>query len=830
MTDYLPVDDIRADFEQALGNRAPVIVTAPTGSGKSTRLPLWMDEALDGPILVVEPRRVACRSLAEWLSQQRGERVGATIGYTVRFDDRTSDETRVQFATTGVVLRMLDERGDWPFAGVLIDEFHERSWQVDLILAILRQRLARGDDFELALTSATLDAPELADELDATLLEATGRTYPVDIGYWGEPAAPSAKGLDGRVRDAVAQALSDDPEGDVLVFLPGKGEISDCESALGALKSSHEFEAVQVHGGLQSHQMGRALDQSHQVRRVYLATNVAETSLTLPGVTTVIDSGLARMMIHRGGRSALARVPIAEDSMDQRAGRAGRVRPGRCIRVWSRRFRPSTTTEPELERIELDDMMLHAGSAGMDIEHFEEAPWVTQPPQFAVDAARERLRRIGGFDAGGGLTQKGRRLAELPVDCHDARILIDADGATAALACDLVALLQLNGRLVLGGGGRDVHRARAELAAGLDNEVFVQAAFLRHGHSRRHRLHGGALDEARKTSSSLRSLFGLSATSPTDDDLDFPSTHAFASHLLGRVPEAAFVVRKRALKRRKGGKPRPGRSEPWGNGDVELSVWPYEPPRLEHEDAPDAPVAGLVLDHFWLGDGGTGVRGNGSLVVPCTYDQLADAGLGEQSVGRVRKLGGQPPRFVAEIERELAGVKISSREEALFGRRLCEAVADFVYENRYLKGVGARILDALHLWNLLARWPEPERYWRDEPAPEPAEYLIERLETLGLTSSDELILIEPEDLIPDLEDILGIAGYDLDAYRDDFPRTWEHMGREYECGVQVSSRKIMLEPANKKAKRGKDPNPQHLPRFRGFSVYFRNASRVVPLR
>ncbi|MGM0558121.1 MAG: helicase-related protein, partial [Myxococcota bacterium] len=608
MTQSLPVDEIRPDFEEALASGSPVIITAPTGSGKSTRLPLWMDESLDGPILVVEPRRVACRSLAQWLSKGRGEKVGQTIGYTVRFDDRTSDETRVRFATTGVVLRMLDEQSEWPFAGVLIDEFHERSWQVDLILALLRQRRRGGEDFSLVLTSATLEAQQLAAELDAELLEATGRTYPVDISYWGEPAAPSRHDLEHRVRDAVEKTLERDPDGDILVFLPGKGEIADCESALGALSGDHAFDAVPVHGGLQSHQMGKALDQSHMTRRVYLATNVAETSLTLPGVTTVIDSGLARMKIHRGGRSALALVPIARDSMDQRAGRAGRVQEGRCIRLWSRRFRPSEVTQPELERIELDDMMLHAGACGIPVDAFEAAPWVTQPPTFAAEQARDRLIAVGAFRRDGELTEKGRRLAMLPVDGHDARMLIDARGAMASFACDLVALLQLNGRLVLGTGNHDVHRARAKLAGSLDNEVHVHVAYLRRGDSRRHKLHGGALDEARKTSSSLRDLLELDAREPTRDASALPSTREAAEYLLERVPEAGFVLRERALRRRSGGRSRPGRSEPWANGQVELSVWPYEPPRPEGEDPPKAPVAGLILDHFWLGDSGTSVR------------------------------------------------------------------------------------------------------------------------------------------------------------------------------------------------------------------------------
>jgi ATP-dependent helicase HrpB len=837
---HLPVDEVRDQFVAALGTNEPIVLTAPTGSGKSTRLPLWMAEELDGPVLVVEPRRVACRSLAGWLSEQRGEPVGTSIGYTVRFDDKTSKQTEVVFATTGVALRMLSRSGetgerDFRFAGVLVDEFHERSWQVDLILAIIRSRRSAGDKIPLVITSATLDAASLQDVLGAKVIEASGRAYPVDIEYVGEPKAPNRRDLDKRVTAAVKQALDGDPDGDVLVFLPGKGEIADCESALSKAVAERGAEAVAVHGGLPAHRMKQALGRSKNKRRVYLSTNVAETSVTLPGVTTVIDSGLARMRIHRGGRTALALVPIANDSMDQRAGRAGRVRPGRCIRLWSERFRPQEVTAPEIERIELDDVLLHAGVCGLEGERLEQAPWVTEPPEFALEGATERLVGVGAFDAQKRITDKGKKLAELPVDGHDARMLIGVTDRgvakeMAGMACDLVALLQLNSPLMLSTGDRDVHRARAEACRGLENEVYVEIEMLRRGDPRRHKLHHSALAEARKVASSLRELVGAPSKSPTRDDHEFPDPEVFAAYLLERIPETAFVLRERAKRRRDGNKARPGRSEPWGNGQVELSLWPYSPPRPEHEDQPDSPVAGLVLDTFWIGDGATGVRGHGRMMLPCTYDQLADAGRGDETIGRVELRGGRNPRIVALVQRELAGVAISSRHEGLRGRRLCEAAAELILENRLFKGAADAVRDDLHLWGIIGEWPEEERHWTEGSPPSPVDYLADRLEMLGLRSSQELALLEGDDLRPDLTEELGVPGYELERFEEDFPRLWEHMGCVYECLPQPKTRKIILEPANKKAKRGKDPKGTHLPRFRGFSVYFRNASRVVPVR
>lgn len=856
----LPVDEIRADFLDALDASKPTIVTAPTGSGKSTRLPLWMADACvanERPILVVEPRRVACRSLAAWLSEQRGEKVGQSIGYRVRFDDRTSAHTEVIFATTGVALRMLaaqEEADESRFSGVLIDEFHERSWQVDLIAAILLARAKSAQNrCPLVITSATLDVAALtrqlrAHGLTARHLEARGRSYPVDIRYLDTPAAPSAQGLERRVADAVRRAAQRDSEsttsdgegGDILVFLPGKGEITTCMHALSGVAKQFNLDPVAVHGGLPPDRMKRALARSKDQRRVYLSTNVAETSVTLPGVTCVIDSGLARMRIHRGGRSALALVPIAKDAMDQRAGRAGRVRPGRCIRLWSQRFSPAPTTTAEVERIELDDVLLHAGVCGLDGAAFDRAPWITEPPAFAVAQARARLSTAGALDPAHQMTPKGRQLAKLPVDGHAARMLIGADDATAGVACDLVALLQLNRGLLSPTSSPDAHHQRATLLDGVDNEVFAEIATLRAGDPRRHDLHASALSEARKVATSLREWVGAPIIDPTRDTLDFPPTADFARYLLARVPETACVLRQRALKRRAAQKTQPGQPEPWSNGELELSVWPYQPPR--RADAPaqkpaDAPVAGLVLDHFWLGDTGTGVRGIGRMLLPCSYRALADAGLGQESVGQAQILQKNgAPHIVALVERDLAGVVISSREEALRGPNLIAIVSNFILAGRnfpggLLKNAGTQLRDDLHLWQVLADWPEPERYWEHVEAPQtPDDFLQAQLQTLGLQSAEELALLETHDLRPDLADTLGITAYDLERFADDFPRQWEHMGQRYRCDVQAGARKVVLEPADKKTRKAPDPNPAHLPRFRGFSVYYRNASRVVKLR
>ena len=839
----LPVDEARDDFDEAVADGRPLVVVAPTGSGKSTRLPLWLADDRDGTVLVVEPRRVACRSLANYLSDVIGESVGDTIGYRVRFDDTTSSKTRIVFATTGIAIRMLAGDGTDGFSAVILDEFHERGWEVDLITAVMLDAIER-DDYggDLILTSATVDAADVAQQISAQVVEARGRSYPVDISYRDRPPAPTSDKLASRVCSAVEDVVTgaDDDGGDILVFLPGKGEISDCKSALRPAADRHDLDLMSVHGRLPPRRLSRAFSAHDGNRRVFLSTNVAETSLTLPGVTTVIDSGLVRMRIHRGGRTALALVPIAEDSMDQRAGRAGRVRPGRCIRLWSRRFQPDSETRPEIERTELDDVLLRAARCGLDGERFDEATWITEPPEFAVQKARTRLRRMGAIDGDHCLTERGRRMGELPVDGDEARILLDPPDDLAGTCADLVALLQMGRDLLLDrryvdGPFERVKQARTEMLQGIDDEVYVQLHCLRFGDPKRHGLHRGRLREARRIARSLRKRAGANPIDPTDDR-DFAHRDDLADYLLQRIPESAFVVRSRALKRRRDGKAKRGRSEPWGNGDIELAIWPFEPPVIDHtsDDERDDPVAGLVLDHFWLGNDGIGVRGTGRMVLPCTYNQLLGANIGDVEIDEVRAGHRHGTPYVrAAVERSHAGVVLDRDEEPLRGEQLWPAAAQAIIDGNILHPAGEKVLDDLHIWDIMARWPDRDldKNWEsDSPPPPPQDYIADRLQKLGVESDTDLMLVEPEDLRPDLVDELQTYRFEVESMAEDFPRIWSHQGCRYRCDVSPTAQKVVLTPLDKTTRRSGEPDARYVPRFRGFKVIYRNDSRVVPVR
>ncbi|MEO0479206.1 MAG: helicase-related protein [Planctomycetota bacterium] len=819
----LPIDDIRPDFERALDASSRLVVTAETGAGKSTCVPVWLAERFDGPILVVEPRRVACHALADFLAGQRGEAVGGFFGSRVRFSDRSSRETRVLFCTPGVALRILADAERTP-AAIVVDEFHERSWQMDLVVAAAAS-LPRLKNVPLILTSATIDAEAAAGTLGAETLHAKGRTFPVEVLYAGDSIEPHTRDIGPRTANTIARALQDHP-GDVLVFLPGMREIRAVESALGRGPE----EVLVVHGSQPPEAMRRVF-QSSKRRRVYLSTNVAETSITLPGVRVVIDSGLAKTRLHRAGRAVLATTAISDASMQQRAGRAGRVAAGVCIRMWSDRFQPEPYQRPEIERIELDDLMLQAAEFGLVGEAFASALWVTQPPEFAVERAVQRLAGLEAVDAQG-MTQRGRDLARLPVSAEEAALLVGAPPSIAATLCDLVALLQSRGSLLrdlrdLPPGSRDaVEAAREELLRGVADEVTTNLVLLRRGDARTHHLSGRRLDDAKAISRQLRELIGAKGRSTDGVATDGPATERLARYILERLPTAGFVKRPRADKKQ-------GRSAPWANGSIEVQLYPFEP--ADPETTPHKAIAAVILETEWLSTA-RGVTGIGRMVLPAAPKDLAAAGLGETKITDIHlaKNSRGRPKITARREVQLASVSLASDDTELRGPDLHRAVATFVFGNRLFKGAGDAIRDALHSWSVLAHW-KGDPLTDDRPAPEsPPDdeeaWLATRLQTLGVESTADLSLLEPSDLLPDLEALTGIAAWAAEPVLKAFPRSWKYDGGLYSCTVLPAQRTVQLQPMDAKARKRKEPPATALPRFFGFRVTYQQGSRRLTLR
>ena len=451
----LPIDPLLPEVVAAMGSGNLVLI-APPGAGKTTRVPPAL-LAAGAPgrrtIAVLEPRRIAARAAAHRVASERGEKVGGAVGYEVRFERAVGPDTRIVFLTEGLLARRL--AGDPTLADVgvvLIDEFHERHLVGDLSLALLR-RAQRGPrpDLRLAVMSATLDpAPVAAFLGDCPVLVSEGRGFPVDIEHLPQPPGDR---LEREVARALSRLVRDGLDGHVLVFLPGAGEIRRAAEACAELAARHDLQLLPLHGALPSAEQDRALAPSDR-RKVVLATNVAETSLTIDGVAAVIDSGLARIARHSpwSGLGALRVEPVSRASCAQRAGRAGRTRPGRCLRLYTRHDHDSRREHeaPEIARADLAEAVLALRAAG--VARGEGFDWFEPPPPAATAAAEELLARLGATRReDGALTAAGRRMLRMPVHPRQARVLIEAEARGAASSGCLVAALL---------GERDVRLSR----------------------------------------------------------------------------------------------------------------------------------------------------------------------------------------------------------------------------------------------------------------------------------------------------------------------------------------------------------------------------------
>lgn len=445
-----PISTLLPQILTTLERGTRLVLEAPPGAGKTTQVPLALLEApwLEGrKILMLEPRRVAARSAAQFMARQRGEDVGETVGYRIRFENKISARTRIEVVTEGILTRMLQDDPLLEGVGALLfDEFHERHLAADLGLALaLDVQSQLREDLRIVVMSATLDGERLAQFLDAPRLSSEGRSFPVTIAHF---PARRDEALEPQARRAVEQALAEHP-GDVLVFLPGQREIARVQTALQAVLDS-AVQVLPLHGELPVDQQSQVLQPDPGGRRrVVLATNVAESSVTLPGVRVVIDAGLAREPRYdpNSGFARLDVVNIAQASADQRAGRAGRVAEGWAWRLWPQSQRLEAQRRPEIAQVELASLALELAAWGSDDLRF-----VDIPPAGALAAARELLQRLGALSGSGTLTPLGRRMLTLGTHPRLAAMLMAAAGGVEqALACDLAALVEARDPLRQGG-------------------------------------------------------------------------------------------------------------------------------------------------------------------------------------------------------------------------------------------------------------------------------------------------------------------------------------------------------------------------------------------
>lgn len=454
-----PIHTLLPELCRTLATHTRLVLEAPPGAGKTTQVPLallaqpWL---ADGKILLLEPRRIAARAAAEFMAAQLNEVVGETVGYRIRFETKVSALTRIEVVTEGILTRLLQSDPELlGVAAILFDEFHERHLHGDLGVALaLEVQGSLRPDLRLLVMSATLDGERIARWLDAPRLSSAGRSYPVRIDY---PPAKAQEDWSFHLKRVLVQALAE-TEADVLVFLPGKREIERACDVLSVLTSENALTLVPLHGELSLTEQHLALRPAEaHARRIVLATNVAESSVTLPGIRAVIDLGQARepRFDAQSGFMRLETVAISQASADQRAGRAGRIAAGVCYRLWPQSQRLDPARIPEINQVELSTLALELAAWGASTLN-----WLDAPPSGAMAQGRELLVLLGALDEGACLTLLGRDMLALGTHPRLAAAVLRASSAERALVCDLLALIEARSPLRGENGRSDDFRRR----------------------------------------------------------------------------------------------------------------------------------------------------------------------------------------------------------------------------------------------------------------------------------------------------------------------------------------------------------------------------------
>ena len=769
----LPVDSLKEDFTDAHG-RGNVCLIAPTGSGKSTRIPLWC-AASGEKVVVVEPRRVACRSLARYLSSQLDSPLGGIVGYTHRHDDKTSDETLVRFVTPGVALKMLQEGNLKDFDTVILDEYHERGLESDLVLALCLIEKTR-----IIVMSATLQGERVAEFIDASLLMAEGRVYPVDVSFLGGVTVPSAKNISARVLGALRKALNH--EGDILVFLPGKGEINACKNEI---ESSHlDLETLVLHGNLSPKDQDKAFLPGDK-RRVILATNVAETSVTLPGIGVVIDSGLVRQTRYRDGRSVLSLVPVTVDSAEQRRGRAGRLGPGYCYRLWDEGGILQENILPEILRESLQQIVLHVADSGYRID---ELRFLDQPKDYAIRDAEEELRKLGALNSAGKINELGHRLQRLPIDVHLGRIILEAENCGAGGdAVDLVAILAQGRPIFLPKVSGSVIESREIFRkTGSDGTAYILA--LRKGEPLEHGLQAAALGEARKIAAQLRETLSyppLASNAAVNAD-------GLARAIMRALPENVYVKRKRG----------------WGNGIREVGL-------AEGSFLKKDVKAIIAVETISVTGKGRKVMNVVTCALPCSYQMIVIEGLGKRELISCRI---KNDRLIGIVARVYAGQTIEVEEDLeLTDDYAVEGAARLLLDKKLLSDQMEKTLDDIDRWNLHCL------LGGNGETVNPKDWLRGRLKETGFSKSEDVRLLMWEDLVFDRMDEEEKEDFDRE-----YPRTFD-LGDSF-CRVEYDLKGKNITLVKLRGLRREPPNLNYLPSWKGWKIRFQDRQRIIVMR
>jgi len=441
----LPIYSIADQIVEDLVESGCVILSAPTGSGKSTQVPQILLDRMQvkGEIVILQPRRLAARLLAKRVSQERNSMLGGEVGYQVRFEKAVGSDTRLRFVTEAIFLRqVLNDPGLSGVGALIFDEFHERNLTADLSIACTLQSIrTRRPDLKIVVMSATLDVDVLQNYLNpCARIEASGRLYPVSIRYMGSALNRGALPVWERAAKAFRTLVQEKFRGNILIFMPGAYEIRKTITAIEALKESSDFDVFPLHGELTADDQDKALSTSDR-SKIIVSTNVAETSITIDGVHAVIDGGLARVARFdpRRGINSILVESISRASAEQRAGRAGRVGPGMCLRLWSEAEHAARALQntPEVRRVDLSESLLLLAAAG--INEPKVFNWFESPETEKLERSHELLIQLGAIHADGRITERGQKMAKFPLHPRYSRMLIEADEYDVVSSVALVA-------------------------------------------------------------------------------------------------------------------------------------------------------------------------------------------------------------------------------------------------------------------------------------------------------------------------------------------------------------------------------------------------------
>ncbi|MFA0470467.1 helicase-related protein [Vibrio sp. 10N.222.51.E8] len=789
----LPIDAYQNVFHQQIVN-SHLVVEAETGSGKSTRLPIWASQ--HGRVLVVEPRRIACTSLAKYLAQQSGEKLGSKVGYAIKLESEYNEQTDVVFVTPGIALRWLSEDGLAGFDVVVVDEFHERRWDIDLLVAILKQKASH----RLVITSATIEGERLAQYLDANRISCEGRTYQVEIEHRANESRtlPDSRHLEQSIAEEVNHQLIAS-HGDMLVFLPGKKEIVQCEQALA---KNPDIQVVKLHASVSDKERDLALSgrntniEGDGQRKVILATNVAETSLTIPDIGVVIDSGLERRTVQRNGRTTLMLKSISRASAKQRAGRAGRVMDGVCVRLYGEHAALELVTPPELQREELTEPMLAAACCGATLESLS---FLDPIPEKSLNSATQILLTMEAINIDGQVMEHGKKLYPLPIDALYADIVtrIKTKALKEAMV-DLTAALSVPARLYqLPNSAEHLEALAQQEKEGCDLSLLIQIV---RGREYPHlEIDLQALNEAQGLAKQMREVFEL----PQLEVASRFQRIELLKTIVDLHPELVFV---RRLKRK----------EAFANGVLEVVLG-------RQNRFPDNAQAMLVLDtHSLPGRGVKQTLTLATVTTPIPLELLIDAELGEWEQGETVV---NDDGVFTEMALVYAGRTITTKLVAAEGQLSLKPIVDLVLNGEQLPGFAKARTQEIKHWQLYVKLglDEQTKYTPEIENINFELWFIEQLEVLGVTDVSELEMFDHADIPFD-----GIPTWLYSEFSEKYPFALSLA--DLQLDVEYLPARKLIYVHYQSGSRKLSPKRWELPTWSGWRIQFKKASRIIDIK